>query len=263
MISEHSYQGADEPAAEESAWDQKEMSLTEHLRELRNRLLIVVATVGIISVVAFLPSQYAIPYLVGLYFPPEIQLHAFGPADVIAVEFKFSLLAGVVIGLPVLLYQFWMFVIPAVQPKARRIVYAYVAPSFFLALGGIAFCHFLILPHVVRALLLMTSHVAVPTFGIAQTLGLILVMLLIFALIFQLPVVAVVLARLGFIDAPKMRAYRRYVFMTFMIVGGVAAPDGNPLTMALIAVPMYLLYEGSIVVVALLEKSWKAADPFR
>lgn len=239
------------------------MPLTEHLRELRNRLLIVLVTVGAISVIAFLPSQYVIPYLVRLYFPPEIQLHAFGPADVILVEFKFSLLAGVVIGLPVLLYQFWMFVIPAVHPKARRVVYAYVAPSFFLALAGIAFAHFLILPHVVKALLLMTTHVAVPTFGIAQTLGLILVLLLIFALIFQLPVVMVVIARLGLVDVSQMRTYRRYVFMAFMITGGIAAPDGNPLTMALIAVPMYVLYEGSIFVVSLLEKSWKAADPLR
>ncbi|MDE2571321.1 MAG: twin-arginine translocase subunit TatC [bacterium] len=262
MISEE-YKGTGAAAAEEPAWDQKEMSLTEHLRELRNRLLIVIVTVGVISIFAFLPSQYVIPWMVHMYFPPEIQLHAFGPADVIAVEFKLSLLAGVVVGLPVLLYQFWMFVVPAIHPHARRVVYAYVAPSFFLALGGMAFCHFLILPHVVKALLLMTSHVAVPTFGISQTLGLILIMLLIFALIFQLPVVAVVLARLGFIDAAKMRGYRRYVFMAFMVAGGIAAPDGNPLTMALIAVPMYLLYEGSIVVVALLEKSWKAADPFR
>jgi len=262
VISEHSYEGAD-AAAEEPSWDQKEMSLTEHLGELRNRLLIAISTVGIISVLAFLPSQYAIPWMVHMYFPPDIQLHAFGPTDVIIVEFKFSLLVGVVVGLPVLLYQFWMFIIPAIHPKARRVVYAYVAPSFFLALAGIAFCHFLILPHVVQALLLMTSRVAVPTFGIAQTLGLILVLLLIFALIFQLPVVAVVLARLGFIDAPKMRAYRRYVFMAFMITGGIAAPDGNPLTMALIAVPMYLLYEASIIIVGVLERSWKAADPFR
>lgn len=263
MISEHSYQAADAEASEEPTWDQKEMPLTEHLRELRNRLLIVLVTVGLIAVVAFLPSQYAIPYMVHLYFPPDIQLHAFGPADVIAVEFKFSLLVGVVVGLPVLLYQFWMFVVPAVHPRARRAVYAYVAPSFLLALAGIAFCHFLILPHVVKALLLMTAHVAVATFGIAQTLGLILVMLLIFALIFQLPMVAVVLARLDLIDAPKMRTYRRYVFMAFMIAGGIAAPDGNPMTMALIALPMYLLYEGSIIVVGLLERSWKAADPLR
>ncbi|HZT12593.1 MAG TPA: twin-arginine translocase subunit TatC, partial [Candidatus Baltobacteraceae bacterium] len=174
----------------EPTWDQKEMSFTEHLRELRKRLLIAVGTVLGLALVLFWPSQFVIPWLTNTYFK-GVQLHAFGPADVILVEFKFSIYAAIVIGLPVLLYQLWMFVVPAFHPRTRHLVYAYVGPSFLLALAGIAFAHFLVLPRVVGTLIGVTNHVATPTFGIESTLNFILLVMLAFSLIFQTPIVMI------------------------------------------------------------------------
>ena len=246
---------ADEPKASE--WDQKEMSFTEHLRELRKRLIIAIGTVLGLGVLLFWPSQYVIPLLTNAYFH-GVQLHAFGPADVIMVEFKFSIYAAIVIGLPVLLYQLWMFVVPAFHPRTRRVVYAYIAPSFVLAIAGIAFAHFLVLPRVVGTLLGVTNHVATPTFGIESTLNFILLVFLVFALIFQLPVVMLALARIGIINTAFLKRSRRYFLFGFFVFGAIAAPDGNPLTMAMIALPMYALYEGSLLIIAMLEKSWRA-----
>ncbi|MBV8148668.1 MAG: twin-arginine translocase subunit TatC, partial [Candidatus Eremiobacteraeota bacterium] len=107
--------------AEEATWDQKEMPFTEHLRELRNRLLISLSTVGAIAVLLFWPSQFAIRWMMRTYFG-GIQLHAFGPADVIFTEFKFSVVGGIVLGLPILLQQLWLFVVPAIHPRTRRLV---------------------------------------------------------------------------------------------------------------------------------------------
>ncbi len=137
----------DEPGPQ-AAWDQKEMPFTEHLRELRTRLLISIATVGGIAVLLFWPSQFVITWMTRTYFA-GIQLHAFGPADVIFTEFKFSIIGGIVIGLPVLLYQLWLFVVPAIHPRTRRMVYAFIVPSILLALAGLAFAHFLVIPRVV------------------------------------------------------------------------------------------------------------------
>jgi len=246
---------ADEPKASE--WDQKEMSFTEHLRELRKRLIIAIGTVLGLGVLLFWPSQYVIPLLTNAYFH-GVQLHAFGPADVIMVEFKFSIYAAIVIGLPVLLYQLWMFVVPAFHPRTRRVVYAYVAPSFVLAIAGIAISHFLVLPRVVGTLLGVTNHVATPTFGIESTLNFILLVFLVFALIFQLPVVMLALARIGIINTAFLKRSRRYFLFGFFVFGAIAAPDGNPLTMAMIALPMYALYEASLLIIAMLEKSWRA-----
>jgi sec-independent protein translocase protein TatC len=237
-------------------WDQKEMPITEHLRELRNRLLISIATVGAIAVVLFWPSQFVIRAMMRHYFG-GLQLHAFGPADVIFTELKFSVVGGIVAGLPVLLTQLWLFVVPAVNPRTRRMVYSFVVPSVLLAALGLAFAHFVVIPRVIAALLQITDAVATPTFGVASTLNFVIILLALFAIIFQTPIILIGLARLGIVSASSLMRYRRHAIFGFFIAGGLAAPDGNPITMALLAVPMYVLYELSIWVIVPLERRWK------
>jgi sec-independent protein translocase protein TatC len=247
-----------ERGADQAPWDQKEMPITEHLRELRNRLLIAMATVGGIAVLLFWPSQYVIRWMMHEYFG-GLQLHAFGPADVIFTEFKFSIVGGIVIGLPVLLQQLWLFVVPAIHPRTRRMVYAFILPSLLLALAGLAFAHFIVIPRVVAALLHITDAVATPTFGVASTLNFVIILLALFAIIFQTPIVLIGLARLGIVSATTLKHYRRHALFGFFVAGGLAAPDGNPLTMALLAVPMYVLYEVSIWIIVPLERRWRSA----
>jgi len=239
----------------EAAWDQKEMPFTEHLRELRTRLLFALATVGGIAVLLFIPSKDVIAWMVRTYFP-GVQLHAFGPADVILTEFKFSVIGAIVIGLPMLIYQLWMFVVPAIHPRTRRMVNGFIIPSLLLAFAGLAFAHFLVLPHVIRALLTITNQVATPTFGIAPTLNFVLILLGIFAVVFQMPIVLIGLARLGIVSGAVLRRYRRHAFFAFFVAGGLAAPDGNPMTMVLLALPMYVLYEASIWFIRIFSRSW-------
>jgi len=244
---------------DEARWDQKEMPFTEHLRELRNRLLISIAVVGGLSVLLFWPSQFVIQWMMRAYFP-GIVLHAFAPADVIITELKFSVIGGIVLGLPVLLQQIWLFVVPAVNPRTRRLVYAFVVPSLLLAFVGLAFAHFVVIPRVVAALLGITSGIAQATFGIDSTLNFVMILLALFALIFQLPIVLVGLARLGIINAPMLMKYRRHSFFGMIVAAGIAAPDGNPMTMLLLAVPMYVLYEISIWVIVLFARSWQRSS---
>lgn len=243
-------------AEAESGWDQKEMPFTEHLRELRSRLLISIGAVALLAVVLFWPSQYIIKWMVGTYFH-GVTLHAFGPADVIFTEFKLSLIGGIILGLPVLFYQAWMFVVPAIHPKTRRMVYGFILPSLLLALSGLAFAHYVVVPRVIAALLGITNEVATPTFGVNETLGFVLILLGLFAIIFQLPIILIGLARLGIISAAWLAKYRRHAFFAMVVASGIAAPDGNPLTMALLALPMYVLYEVSIWIIVIFERSWR------
>ncbi|GAC1573813.1 MAG: twin-arginine translocase subunit TatC [Candidatus Elarobacter sp.] len=238
------------------SWDQKEMPFTEHLRELRNRLFVCVLTVTVLAVALIYPAQLAIPWLTHLYFG-NIELHAFGPGDALWAVFKMSLYGAVVLGLPVLLFQIWMFVVPAVHPRTRRAVYSYVAPSFILALAGIAFAHFLVIPRALAGLDYITQKIAVPTYGIENTLNLVLLMLLAFAIVFQTPVVMLLLARIGLINSVMLRKYRKYIGFGMLLAGGILAPDGNPVTMCLIAGPMYVLFESSIWIIVVMEKRWK------
>ena len=249
-----------EPALEKKPeWDQKEMPFTEHLRELRNRLIVSLSTVTVFAVCLFWPSQFIITWLKNEYLGPRIALHAFAPTDVLFTEFKFSIYAAIVLSLPVLVYQAWMFIVPAFHPRTRRIVYAYTLPSLVLAACGVAFCHFFIIHRVLTALLAITSSVAEETFGIEPTLNIILLTFLAFALVFQTPMVMVALARIGLVNAKMLRKYRRYAAFGILLFGGIAAPDASPITMMLIAAPMYVLYEMSIWIIVFLERGWRRA----
>jgi sec-independent protein translocase protein TatC len=237
-------------------WDQKEMPFTEHLRELRNRLFVCVVTIAALAIALLYPAQLAIPWLTRLYFG-SIQLHAFGPGDALWAIFKLAIYGAIVLGLPVILFQIWMFVVPAVHPRTRRAVYSYVAPSFLLALLGIAFAHYLVIPRAIKGLEYFTEQVAVPTFGIENTLNLVLLMLLAFAIVFQTPIVMLLFARIGMITSAILRKYRKYIGFGMLVAGAVLAPDGSPVTMMLIAGPMYVLFELSIWLIVFMEKRWK------
>jgi sec-independent protein translocase protein TatC len=217
--------------------------------------LISIAVVGALSVLLFWPSQFIIKWMMDQYFH-GVTLHAFGPADVIITELKFSVIGGIVVGLPVLFAQIWLFVVPAVNPRTRRMVYSFVVPSLLLAFAGLAFAHFLVIPRVIAALLALTSQVAEATFGISSTLNFVMILLALFAIIFQLPIILVGLARLGIVNAPMLMKYRRHAFFGMIVVSGIAAPDGNPMTMLLLAVPMYVLYEISIWIIVIFSRSW-------
>ena len=237
-------------------WDQKEMPFTEHLRELRNRLMVCIVTILALTVVLLWPAQWAIPRLTHLYFG-SVKLHAFGPADAVWAIFKCAIYGAIVLGLPVILYQIWMFCVPAVHPKTRRAVYSYIAPSFALALAGLAFAHFLVIPRVVSALEGITATIAEATYGIEATINLILLMFLAFAIVFQTPVAMLLSARIGLVNSRLLRKYRKYIGFGMLVAGAILAPDGSPFTMTLIAAPMYVLFEISIWIVVFMEKRWK------
>jgi sec-independent protein translocase protein TatC len=107
---------------------------------------------------------------------------------------------------------------------------------------------------------LMNAKVAESVYGVEPTVNLILLLLLAFAIVFQTPVIMILLARIGIINSKMLRKYRRYAAMGILLFGGLAAPDASPTTMLMIAVPMYLLFEVSIWIIMFLEKSWKRDD---
>jgi sec-independent protein translocase protein TatC len=234
---------------EEKLVDDVEMTFTQHLAELRNRLFISIITVVVVSATAF-PLMPRMLNWVEQRFLNGIQLHVFSPAEIIAVEIKLSLLAGVVIGMPVILYQLYAFVAPALDRRVRGRIGWYAIPSFLMSALGIAFCGFLILPFVLRTLSSLTQQAGlVGTYQLEPTIGFVTVLLGIFAVMFQLPIVLSILASIGLVNARMLSDKWRHATVVICVLAGVAAPDGNPLTMGLLALPLLGLYLASIVVV--------------
>jgi len=233
--------------------DDAEMTFTEHLGELRTRLIISIATVGVVSLVAF-PLMPKLLVLLERFFIPGIQLHVFSPAEIIRVYIKLSLLVGLVVGFPVVLYELYAFVAPALDRRLRSRVVWYAVPSLLMSLLGIAFCGLIVLPLVLRALLNLTqSSGLIGTYQLDPTIGFIVILLGIFAVMFQLPIVLSVLASVGIVNSKLLADKWRHAMIAILILAGIGAPDGNPLTMLLLAAPLAGLYLLSIIVVRLTE----------
>ena len=225
------------------------MTFTQHLAELRNRLLICIASVVVISGTAFPFMPHMLAW-VQAHFLNGIALHVFSPQEVIAVEIKLSLLSGLVVGMPIVLYQAYAFVAPALDRRVRKKIAWYVIPSFAMSALGIAFCGFIVLPFVLHALLSLTQSAGlVGTYQLDPTIGFVSILLAIFAVMFQLPIVLSILASVGLVNAKMLGDKWRHATVIICVLAGVAAPDGNPLTMGLLALPLLALYLASIVVV--------------
>jgi sec-independent protein translocase protein TatC len=229
--------------------DDIEMTFTEHLAELRRRLLIAVGAVLIFSIAA-LALIKPILKLIEDVFLRGIALHVFSPAEIIRVQLKLSILVGFVVAFPVILYQAYAFIAPALDRRLRKRVIWYALPSFALSALGLAVCGFLVLPFVMNKLLLYTqSSGVIGTYQLEPTVGFVTLLLAIFAVMFQLPIVLSILASVGLVNSRMLAKGWRYATIAIALAAAIAAPDGNPITMALLAAPLLVLYALSVIVV--------------
>jgi sec-independent protein translocase protein TatC len=229
--------------------DDVEMTFTEHLAELRTRLLISIAAVGTAALIAF-PLMPVLLTFVERYFLPGITLHVFSPAETIRVYIKLSLLLGIIVAMPVVLFEAYAFVAPAIDRRLRRRIPWYALPSLLMSAAGIAFCGFVVLPFVLTALARLNQSAGLETtYQLEPTVGFITILLGIFAIMFQLPIVMAILASVGIVSAKMLTDKWRHATLIIFVAAGIAAPDGNPMTMALLALPLLVLYLLSIAVV--------------
>lgn len=244
-----SMQMAETPVQPRPVSDDVEMTFTEHLAELRRRLLVVVVAVGGCSLAALAVMKYILRFVEDVFLR-GIPLHVFSPAEIIRVQLKMSLLVGVVVAFPIVLYQVYAFIAPALDRRLRSRVVWYALPSFAMSALGLACCGYIVLPFVMNALLRITSNSGlIGTYQLEPTVGFITLLLAIFAVMFQLPIVLSILASVGLVNARGLARGWRYATIIIAIAAAIAAPDGNPLTMGLLAAPLLLLYLLSIIVV--------------
>ncbi|HXF81217.1 MAG TPA: twin-arginine translocase subunit TatC [bacterium] len=218
------------------------MTIVEHLEELRRRLLIAVLAFVLATVIAFL----FVESILGLLIRPVGRVVFLAPTEAFFVRVKVATLAGVILSLPVILYQLWRFVAVGLTPRERRATVTLLPASLLLFLGGGAFAFFAILPIGVRFLLGYQTETLVPMISIGAYTSFATAFVLAFGLVFQLPVVVLFLARLGIVTPASLAHGRRYALLGIAALSAVLTPGGDVVSMGLMAVPTYLLYEISI-----------------
>jgi sec-independent protein translocase protein TatC len=243
------------------------MTIVEHLTELRRRLVISLAAVGVASVVGFVlyrrifawllnPYQDAIQSLPSSARPPGSlgeSLVATSPTEPFLTFIKIGLFTGLLIALPVVLYQLWRFITPGLTSRERRLGIPFVLASVLLFAGGTLFAFF-VAPRGLAFLFSFGGDNLVPLLTVDRYLSFLIFLILAFGLSFEMPLVLIFLAGARIITTAQLRQWRRYAYFGTVVFAAVATPTQDPYTMLLMWVPLLLLYEGAIVVARLLKR---------
>jgi sec-independent protein translocase protein TatC len=239
----------------------REMSFLEHLEELRWRLIKCVIAVIVGASVAY---AYSDPLFKVIWYPlqlasPGIKLHFFKVAEAFATRLKLSTVAGVLASLPIVIYQIWRFVLPGLYKKELRIVYPIVFFSTIFFVIGVAFCYIYMMPWGLKFLLGQAPPDTEATLMISDYLNFFIWMVLSFGVVFQLPVVAYFLGKIGLLTSKFLSSGRRYAVIIIAIVAAVVTPQPDFISQGMLFVPLYILYELSILIVKLTGKN----EPWR
>jgi sec-independent protein translocase protein TatC len=230
------------------------VTLVEHLDELRTRLIISLAAIAVGFLVAFVFQDTILGWLEAP-LDDDRRLITFGVTEPFFTSIKVSFYAGFALALPVVLWQVWSFLAPAVQEHSQRIVAAFVGIATALFAAGIAFAYWIVLP---RALDFLTNYneeffqieIRASYYFSFVTLG-----LLGFALVFQLPIFVLALVRLGVLTSAMLRRNRRIGYVSVLLVA-ILLPTVDPVSLAFEVVPLLLLFEASIWASVVLERRW-------
>jgi sec-independent protein translocase protein TatC len=233
------------------------MPFLEHLDELRSRLIWMGVTVLALSVAGFfiITELDVIGLLKRPIVPlvPEGMLLYTSPTEPMAVTLKLSFVVGIILSAPVLIYHIWGFLAPALFEHEKKAVVPAVIGGFLLFLLGVAMAYFLVLPLALQFLLGFQTQALAPIITIGEYLRFATRLILAFGIIFELPLVALMLSMLGLIDAGTLRKFRRHAIVAVSLLSALLTP-ADVGTMLMMMVPLLVLYEISVLLVALVDR---------
>ncbi|MBP2639770.1 MAG: Sec-independent protein translocase, TatC subunit [Firmicutes bacterium] len=221
------------------------MSLVDHLQELRKRLIIMIIAVAVGSTACYFYSAELVHFITA----PAGKLYYMNPAEAFFSYLKVSFFAGFLLALPVVLYQVWAFIVPALTLKERTATTILVPTSVLLFFVGLIFSYYLVLPAGIKFFMGFATDDLQPMFSLGQYLSFVISFLVPFGFIFELPLFILVLAKIGIISSKMLVAKRKIVLVMTFVIGAVISPTPDVFSQTMIAVPMLVLYEISILIV--------------
>ena len=239
----------------------EEATLVEHLEELRQRLFVCIGAVGLGFVAAYIVHTHLIDLLTRALPPNHRQLTTLTIGEPFMTSMWLSLYAGFVLALPILIWQAWAFFLPAFDPANERMLRIFVAISAVLMVVGLLFGYFLALPAAAHFLTNYDNEQYTVLIRARDYIGFAAKVLVAMAIVFELPLFVVGLTQIGILRTRQLRRSRRVGYFIVCCVA-VALPGVDPVTTTLEAIPLLLLYEGSIWAAVLLERrAARGAEP--
>jgi sec-independent protein translocase protein TatC len=228
----------------------EQMTLVEHLDELRNRIIVSAAVLVVACGLCFWQNHLLLE-IANKPLPNDLHGQAlkpitFGVAEPFMSTLKVSIYAGLLIALPVILYQLYAFMLPALRPTEKRVVLPFLLLVPVLFIAGVVFSYFVVAPAAAKFLLNFNQTEFNIQVRASDYYGFLLTTLLAMGLIFQIPMATVAVTRLGIFTPKQIAHNRRYVYLILFVIA-MLLPGTDPVTMLIEAAPLLLLFEGSLI----------------
>ena len=230
-----------------------DMPIIDHLDELRRLLIISLVCTLVLAIVAYFFSDQILAFILDPLKKAGQQINYTGLTEPIIVKIKLSLFVGFVASLPVILWQVWSFIIPALKKNERVYFTLFVLVSFINFLLGVAFCFFVVYRYGIIFLLQFAGPNLNPILTIDRFISFTIGFVLPFGFIFELPLIAFILSKLELISYSFLAGNRRYAVLVIVIVAALITPP-DIFTCMMVTGPVFLLYELSAVIVRLVER---------
>jgi sec-independent protein translocase protein TatC len=235
----------------------EEATLVEHLDELRGRLIISLVALGLAFAIIFPFHEHLVEWLKEP-LPDDKRLVTLGVTEPFTTSIKISFYAAIAVALPVLLYQLWSFLAPAVDRSTQRVVSIFVALATALFAAGLVFGYTIVLPRALTFLTEYDDELYDVQIRASYYYGFVSLALLGMALVFELPIFVLALVRLRVLTADRLRRNRRIGIFLVVLVAALL-PTVDPVSLAFEAIPMLILFELSIWLAVLMERRWERA----
>ena len=233
---------------------EEEASLVEHLTELRHRLFICLGSIIPAFALAYVFHDDLIERLKDL-LPAGTPLVTFGVTEPFITSLKVSFYAAIALVLPILLWQIWAFLAPAVKEDTQRVLGAFVVLSTALFAAGLAFCYVIVLPRALTFLVDYDSDLYQVQIRASYYLSFVALTLLAFGIAFQMPIFVLALVRLRVLTTQRLRKNRRIAYV-LLLAFAILLPTVDPVSLAFETIPLLVLYELSIWLSVLMERRW-------
>lgn len=233
--------------------EEARMPLWQHLDELRRVLIRSVMVLGAGCCLTYLFSDRIVLFLekplLGVLPAGAKHLYFTGIADKFIVYFKISFLSSLLLTGPFLLYQVWIFVSPALYRHEKRFAVPFVTFGFISFVVGLAFTYVVLIPYGYKFLIEFGSSSDIPLITLTSYFDITLKLMVAMGLVFEMPVLLVLLSRMGIVNPAFLSHYRRHAIVAIAVIAAVATPSPDAFTMLLVMIPLWLLYELSVVAV--------------
>ncbi len=241
--------------------EENEMTFIDHLEELRWRLLRSMIAIVAGMIICFI---FAKPLLKILIYPasrldPPLAFQFLKVQGMFIVFLEIGIFGGIILALPYILYQIWGFIAPGLLPQERRYVFPLLGFATLMFAIGLFFAYYILMPFALSFFVGLAPADITANIAIDFYIGFVIRLMLLFGIIFELPVVSYFLGKIGLLTSRFMRNYRRHAVVGIFVIAALLTPP-DPITQILLGVPLILLYELSIFIVKLVEKKAKKEE---